>query len=55
MSEAQTITSKTIAEELDGWQITLHAPRPQGVDSVTGEPLIAESELSKTETAEEES
>jgi hypothetical protein len=44
MSEAQTITSKSIAEGLDGWHITLSAPQPQQASAVMGEPLSTETE-----------
>lgn len=44
MSEAQTITSKSIAEELDGWQITGHAPEQQQAVEATAEPLTKEVE-----------
>ena len=53
MSEAFTITSKSIADQLDGWQITNHAPTPIRPANAVGEPLTKEDSVSAFVSDEE--
>lgn len=53
MSNAQTITSKSIASELDRWQISCHSPEPQQWRDVTAQPIVDEEEHTESFSATE--